>query len=176
MYGVPFAERRQSRFSPDLDTAPTLDFGTRDDPRALFPLPRLTLNGLETRSSGGGFRGRATDTERKRAAAVASTSDPLVCWLSQRNEWTQISPAGHTHRESIRPRRRRLGLEAQVVPSPCPLPALRHLIWRPSTGGGTAADRPLNTANLDLVRVVWYGEPQPPPELRGLVAFGSSHR
>ena len=43
--------------------------------RASFPLPQSAFNRLVARSTGGGFRGRATETERKRAAAVASTSD-----------------------------------------------------------------------------------------------------
>ena len=68
--------------------------------RALSPLPQLTVNCLAARSPGGGFRGRATDTECKRAAAVASTSDQLVCWLSQRNESTQISPRPNSLRRT----------------------------------------------------------------------------
>ena len=108
--------------------------------RAPSPLPQVTPNFLVAPSPGGGW-GRATDTERNHAAAVASTSAPLVRWLQQRNESTQVF---------LRCRRpcslridSRPGANAAIGGSsgslPLPLPVLRRAIWRPSTGGGTAA-------------------------------------
>ena len=47
-----------------------------------------------------GVWGRATDAERKRVAAVTFTSDHLVCWLSLRNESTQISPRPNSLRRT----------------------------------------------------------------------------
>ena len=83
--------------------------GTQFRCALLFPLPQLTFNGLEARSTGGGFRGRATIAELVVALNVGSAHDFSASTLRD---------------------------TASVV-VPCPLPMSNCVKWRPATEGGT---------------------------------------